>query len=94
MIQGNVAAASIATGADGLYECDAVRIRRLVCAGCAPKHRKYCNECKLERYIQLCIEVVNGLTTVAEIEGKARRLTEDCLRAANERSDRETGYKT
>jgi transcriptional regulator with XRE-family HTH domain len=81
---------------DSLYECKAATIKELICAGCAvPEIRRkhYCkSNCVLDKYFRLCCEVANGQVTIGEIEERLRHLKEECLKAANAASDRETGY--
>jgi len=79
------------TDTDGLYESAAMRIKAAVCKGCQARGRG-CDTCRLERYVRLCIDVVNGVVNMGDGLHRAGTLIEDCIADANARHDRETGF--
>jgi len=71
---------------DNLHECQALRIKRAVCSGC-PAHPRGCPDCKLARYVALCVGVVNGDITLDVALRRAGTMAEDCIASANEKHD-------
>lgn len=79
------------TDVDGLHESAAMRIKVAVCRGCQARGRG-CDTCRLERYVKLCIDVVNGAVNLDDGLSRASTLAEDCIADANDRHDRESGF--
>ncbi len=76
---------------EGLYDCRAERLKKMVCKGCQVPRRRCATQCLLDRFFRLWYEVVNGITDIREAEERAAVMAQESLDRANDYHDSHAG---